>query len=63
VKQIGLQIREEIDVPAGGLYLRTGIYDVGSNKAGTLGIPLDCHYSAEVGISTLRSGRLQAFGH
>jgi len=40
VKQIGLQIREEIDVPAGGLYLRTGIYDVGSNKAGTLGIPL-----------------------
>lgn len=36
----GLQIQEKIDVPAGYAYLRTGIYDVKSGAAGTLGIPL-----------------------
>ncbi len=37
----GLQIHKEIDVPAGGyVYLRTGIYDMGSSTAGTLGVRL-----------------------
>jgi VWFA-related protein len=39
-KTIGLQLRQEIDVPNGDFYLRTGIYDHGSARAGTLGIPL-----------------------
>jgi hypothetical protein len=36
----GLQIHKEIDLPAGNIYLRTGIYDLESGKAGTLGAPL-----------------------
>ena len=40
VKTLGLQLRQEIDVPQEDLYLRTGIYDHGSGRAGTLGIPL-----------------------
>jgi len=38
--QVGLQLHQEIDVPKGDVYLRTGIYDSGSSKAGTLGVPL-----------------------
>jgi VWFA-related protein len=34
----GLQIHREIDVPKGEVFLRTGIYDLKSNTAGTLGI-------------------------
>jgi len=30
----------EIDVPPGDIYLRTGIYDLNSGNAGTLGFPL-----------------------
>jgi hypothetical protein len=30
----------EIDVPPSDAYLRSGVYDTGSNKAGTLEIPL-----------------------
>ena len=40
VQQVGLQIHKEIDVPKEYIYLRTGIYDLKSNTAGTLGIPL-----------------------
>jgi hypothetical protein len=40
VKTLGLQLRQEIDVPQEDFYLRTGIYDRGSARAGTLGIPL-----------------------
>lgn len=36
----GLQIHREIDVPKEEVFLRTGIYDLKSNTAGTLGIPL-----------------------
>jgi hypothetical protein len=39
-KTIGLQLRQEIDVPQEDFYLRTGIYDPSSGLAGTLGIPL-----------------------
>ncbi len=38
--QVGLQIHKEIDVPREDVYLRTGIYDMGSDAAGTLGVPL-----------------------
>jgi VWFA-related protein len=40
VQQVGLQIHKEIDVPKEYVYLRTGIYDLKSNAAGTLGVPL-----------------------
>jgi hypothetical protein len=36
----GIQLHEELDVPTSFGYLRSGIYDVNSNKAGTLEIPL-----------------------
>jgi VWFA-related protein len=40
LRRVGLQVHQEIDVPAGEVYLRTGVYDLNSNKAGTLGIAL-----------------------
>jgi len=40
VRQVGLQIHKEIDVPQEYVYLRTGIYDLRSSRAGTLGVPL-----------------------
>jgi hypothetical protein len=40
VQQVGLQIHKEIDVPNQYVYLRTGIYDLKSSTAGTLGVPL-----------------------
>ena len=36
----GLPLHLEIDVPPGDVYLRTGIYDLKSGNAGTLGFPL-----------------------
>jgi VWFA-related protein len=39
-QKVGLQIHKEIDVPQEYIYLRTGIYDLKSNTAGTLGVPL-----------------------
>jgi hypothetical protein len=40
MKQIGLQFQQEIDVPQKDVYLRMGIYDLGSASSGTLGVPL-----------------------
>jgi VWFA-related protein len=40
VRKTGVQFHQEIDVPKADVYLRTGIYDLVSNKAGTLEIPL-----------------------
>lgn len=40
VRQRGAQFHEEFDIPAGENYLRAGIYDLQSDKAGTLEIPL-----------------------
>ena len=37
---VGVQFHRTIDVPAGSVYLRTGVYDVASGKTGTLGIEL-----------------------
>jgi len=37
VMQVGLQTHREIDAPEGEALLRTGIYDLSSGKAGTLG--------------------------
>jgi VWFA-related protein len=37
---VGLQIHEEIDLPPGDIYLRTGIYDLNSGSCGTIGVPL-----------------------
>ena len=41
VRKGGLQIHKEIDVPAGYAFLRMGVYDYKSGKAGTLGAPLN----------------------
>ncbi len=40
LEQVGLQLHLEIDVPPGNVFLHSGIYDSGSNKAGTLEVPL-----------------------
>ena len=39
-RRVGFQVHKEIDIPSGYAYLRTGVYDWNSRKAGTLGIPL-----------------------
>lgn len=39
-KGVGLQMQSEIDIPPGDSVLRTGIYDLQSNLAGTLAVPL-----------------------
>jgi hypothetical protein len=39
-KANGVGFNLEIDVPGTGVYLRSGMYDMGSNKAGTLEIPI-----------------------
>jgi hypothetical protein len=36
----GVRMHLEIDIPQGDYLLRTGIYDLRSGNAGTLGIPL-----------------------
>jgi VWFA-related protein len=41
LEEFGLQVHKEIDVPPGEAYLRTGVYDLNSSKAGTLGIALN----------------------
>jgi hypothetical protein len=38
MQTVGLQLHDEIDIPAG--YLRTGIFDLCSGSCGTLGNPL-----------------------
>jgi VWFA-related protein len=38
--QDGVQMHEEIDIPKGAIYLRTGVYDPASKKVGSLEIPL-----------------------
>jgi VWFA-related protein len=40
VQATGLSFGMEIDVPASNVYLRSGVYDLGSSKAGTLEIPM-----------------------
>jgi VWFA-related protein len=40
VEATGLSFAMEIDVPASNVYLRSGVYDLGSSKAGTLEIPM-----------------------
>jgi hypothetical protein len=40
VQASGLPFKLEIDVPEADVYLRSGVYDQGSSKAGTLEIPL-----------------------
>ena len=45
----GFGFNLEIDVPASGVYLRSGMYDMNSNKAGTLEIPLGALAAASRG--------------
>ncbi|MGA2745670.1 MAG: VWA domain-containing protein [Candidatus Sulfotelmatobacter sp.] len=40
IQTSGLSFSLEIDVPSSDVYLRSGVYDLGSSKAGTLEIPL-----------------------
>ena len=47
-QQVGMQIREEIDVPPGEAYLRTGIYDLNSGNCGTVGAPLNLEAPAQL---------------
>lgn len=40
MQRYGLQMHLEIDIPKGDYFLRTGVYDAASNKAGTLGVSI-----------------------
>ena len=40
LQKVGVQMHKEIDLPKEYVYLRTGVYDLRSGTAGTLGIPL-----------------------
>jgi hypothetical protein len=40
VQKLGFPVNMEIDLPASDIYLRSGVYDAGLNKAGTLEVPL-----------------------
>lgn len=46
-RKMGLQVHEEIDVPAGEVYLRTGIFDLAAGNCGTVGFPLRTTYEAK----------------
>ena len=50
--QVGLQLHFDIDAPRGSGYLRTGVYDVASGRAGTLEIPLNTPVSVPSAAST-----------
>ena len=49
MQKVGFQLHEEIDVPDSNVVLRTGIYDLTANHAGTLEIPL--HIDAHSAVS------------
>jgi hypothetical protein len=40
LQQVGFQLREEIDLPKGNIFLQTGICDLRAHHAGTLGVAL-----------------------
>ena len=48
IKKSGIPAHMEIDLPNEEIYLNTGVYDWGSNKAGTLEIPLSPSNAATV---------------
>lgn len=50
VKQTGVQLHALLAVPKGNYWLRTGIYDRGSHKVGTMEIPLAAVKPAETAV-------------
>jgi VWFA-related protein len=50
----GVSFHQEIDAPAGDVYLRTGVYDSSSNKMGTLEIPLSAVPLAQNPVCSLQ---------
>jgi hypothetical protein len=46
IQKSGIPAHMEIDLPQKDIYLNTGVYDWGSNKAGTLEIPLSPSHAA-----------------
>jgi VWFA-related protein len=48
-KNAGIRLHEEIDVPANSnIHLRTGVYDLSSGRAGTLGLRIRTEKTAEI---------------
>jgi hypothetical protein len=39
-EKAGIPFHFDIDSPSGDVYLRTGVYDLSSSRAGTLEVPL-----------------------
>ncbi len=39
-KETGIQLRDSVEVPRGQYWLRTGVYDTGTQRVGTLEVPL-----------------------
>jgi len=56
VLKTGAVFHQDIDVPPGGNYLRAGIYDLRSNRAGTLEIPLS---EVKAGVADVDSTSIQ----
>ena len=52
IKSTGANFHLDIDVPAGDLYMRTGIYDLESNNAGTMEIPMSAIAKAAIFAAT-----------
>jgi hypothetical protein len=51
-QKAGIHLHEEIDVPANSsIHLRTGVYDVSSGRAGTLGLRIRTENAAETKLS------------
>jgi VWFA-related protein len=50
--KMGLQLHFDIDAPKASAYLRTGVYDLASGKAGTLEIPLNAPAIVPVAASS-----------
>jgi hypothetical protein len=47
-QQTGVQLHAEIEVPRGQFWLRTGVYDPATHRAGTMEIPLSAVKMQEV---------------
>lgn len=59
-QQSGLPMRTEIEVPKGQYWLRTGVYDQGSRKVGTMEIALDSVVSLPPSVPLQASFSLKA---
>lgn len=51
-EQTGLQLHADVEAPKGQYWLRTGIYDQGTQKTGTLEVPLNLVHPQQASVQT-----------